>query len=1225
MRKKVSSDRKSAIISNDSIAEFDDKYQINSITNDICVTEAVIEEEDERDPDDEFSTYGMDRIDYLFSSDDKSSSKVDESSILTSTSAVMNLSKSSQSVEEHEESSVVSDTSAVIPLADSVSEDDNRDDSKIGDSATMMNRSANTATGNKKNMWFPKMFSEETMSSLDSQEIYALNLTEGYANSREEQLIKKRLESCADNTYETSNFSFDSFGSMDSQEIYAMRMTFAQAHSTEEIQLRKAIEKQKRAKAEKLAAEYAEAEKERQKAKWAEQEEAKRKSILAAKAEEQAAEEEREAKKKAVHKAIELERAELEKREDTQSIDAVERAREEKWEATQKEARRRASMTVETEGKAETKLKSVEKAAVLKRGKKQKKEPKQKSPKGISKIMLRGKKKAESKRKKEAAAEKAEEERRDAKKKVIEQKAEEERREAEKLVAIKKAEAKKMEAARRAAAVEKAEKVKREDARKATEDINVPVGNNAAKEAVAAAQREMEMRIAEQKFIEAKTHEFEREREMSQAKKRREILVPVEKKASTRTIPDNGQYSDSDYSSDSNEDIGDEDDESGESKESLNMKDLKITMNRKISINSSVSGSDEDEGDDEDEDEGDDGRDINTPRNLGFTKCPIPETLGNSNKKKVVMFSKGLKKGKQKKILTTTYRKRTPVNTAKTTSKNMKTTAKRNSRKTKVKKRIAGKQMITIRQKGKYGVEDIASNKADSDAKVMRVCKLTSKGYVSAEFTSVDPQNTPLHIACLTHYPEKFILEHLMQSEKKSENYKAVYKPNSSGELPIHYAVMDKKGVSPVVLEALLKEFPESVEHKNVDGSLPIHVACEVGAPSLYSIKRLCQAMPSSVMIQNDLRVRLTDEEQEEERQMQNSQIAGPFSCFVDNFTFDWFGGNDIAEVENFETGWSPLHLASVNGAQPNVIETLIETDPECMTLQTNKGRTPLECAKWCVVNAIINDVSVYKIQNTFASIQIIQSFDRENKIKEELIHKVGLVTTALEKSELYGGLWAKTIGFMPDKREDEGPEILKVDAIGKDEVGLTDLHRMILSRAPPDEVQAILEKTPRCMNIMSTNNRTPVECAKQMLIKGILLGEYVGHLTNTFISLQIMQSMDQDRDGQDDMYAGQALSKSIAQHVKEKGELKFGSTADNYNYTKRIIEMKESGLGRFVKGDNDAAVQPHQYFPPDNLSHVNLKINIPVGFRRFRRAFLNSKEGFLGEDVLEQGLGYRE
>ena len=92
----------------------------------------------------------------------------------------------------------------------------------------------------------------------------------------------------------------------------------------------------------------------------------------------------------------------------------------------------------------------------------------------------------------------------------------------------------------------------------------------------------------------------------------------------------------------------------------------------------------------------------------------------------------------------------------------------------------------------------------------MRVCKLTKYGYVVAEFPSDDPKNTPLHVACLTHYPGQFILEHLM-TEKQH-----ISTQNSDGELPLHYAMKDKKGVENEVLDALLSAYPDATRHQDI-------------------------------------------------------------------------------------------------------------------------------------------------------------------------------------------------------------------------------------------------------------------------------------------------------------------------------------------------------------------------------------------------------------------------
>jgi len=584
-------------------------------------------------------------------------------------------------------------------------------------------------------------------------------------------------------------------------------------------------------------------------------------------------------------------------------------------------------------------------------------------------------------------------------------------------------------------------------------------------------------------------------------------------------------------------------------------------------------------------------------------------------KKKVVMFSTGLGKAKTK---TTVTEKKVSTKKVKKTTTNMKASTMR-APKSKVKKKKTASQMITIRQSGKYGVDDIVPVKSEKGAKIMRVCKLTSKGYISAEFTSVDPRNTPLHIACLTHYPEKFIVDHLIKGDKKNEPYEAVFTENSSGELPIHYAVMDRKGVPKGILDKLLEIFPESVEHGNIDGSLPIHVACEVGAPSLFVIKRLCEAWPESVMVQNDLEVPLDDDDDDE-----MDELDAPLSCCFEYFGVDWFGGGeDLSKYDRFETGWTPLHLASVNGAEPEVIEALLEAKIESLELKTNKGRTALECAKWCVINAILNDVSVCKLQNTFAAIQIMQSYDLELRVKEELIQKAGLVNAAVENSDSYGEWWRKTVEMMP-KQEEDKEEIVK-EGVRAGEVGLTDLHRAVLSRSSPEDVQVLLERSPECMDITSTYDRTPLECAKHIIIKGLLIGETISALTNTFVSLEIMQAFDEERDVNYELDATAVMSKSLAQKMKNKGDNKFGTSIDNYNYTKKFLEMKESNLGNFVKSDNDSAIQPHEYYPPENLTHVNLRVNIPVGFRRFRRAFLNYKHDFLDYTVLQEHLGYNE
>ncbi len=787
-------------------------------------------------------------------------------------------------------------------------------------------------------------------------------------------------------------------------------------------------------------------------------------------------------------------------------------------------------------------------------------------------------------------------------------------------------EAERMREERANARREKMEAAERESIRKAAEESVREAEIEAEKEAEREAQEQIARKIELQKVIEAKTEAMERELEKVQEEKKK--AEEVNRGAENESQFD-GECSDSDYSSEydggSGENKGNDDDESiaDESVESKDMKDMNIiTRNddeKSIKSNvSSMSGSDGEEDDDLDNISP-----PSTPSTRKTTKTTKKTKSRGSTpmrKRKVLMFSKGLGKGKKKQAANSKPAK-IPTSPRRTiavkTSKTMKSTTLR-APKAKVVKKKTSSQMITIRQKGRHGASDIIPT-TSADAKVMRVCKLTTRGYVSAEFTSVDPRNTPLHVACLTHYPEKFILDYLIKPDKKSNNPRsAAFTENSSGELPIHSAVMDKKGVPPAVLEALLKEHPQSVQHVNVDGSLPLHVACEVGAPSMYSITRLCQFWPQSVLTQNNLRVPLHDDDDIVEERGAPSQSI--FACF------DWFGdGHDNTEEEKYETGWTPLHLAAVNGAEPEVIETIIETNRECLLIKTNKGRTAMECAKWCIINAIINNVAVCKLQNTFASIQIMQAYEREMKIKDELTQKAGLVIAALENENSYGSLWRRTIEMMPKRKEEHVDKFSHIDRVNEGEVGLTNLHRVILDRGAPDEVQAILKVTPDCVNVRSSNDRTPMECAKHIIIKGLLLGKSVSSLMNTFVSLEIMQAYEDTKVMTGELDASTALSKSMAKNIKANIEPAFGSQLDNYIYTKKFLEMNESALGPVVEADCDAAVQPHEYYPPVNLGHVNLRITVPVGFRRARRALLNNKHTFLSECLLQDRLGYKK
>lgn len=584
----------------------------------------------------------------------------------------------------------------------------------------------------------------------------------------------------------------------------------------------------------------------------------------------------------------------------------------------------------------------------------------------------------------------------------------------------------------------------------------------------------------------------------------------------------------------------------------------------------------------------------------------------NINGKNIVM-SKGIKQPPKEKVIK--KKKKDKLTTFQNGSEawQMKKTSLR-LKKSRVKKKsnAPGFQLNHIRI-GSTGTIGGQSIDKPTGEKVMRVCKITSKGYILAEFPTTDPNNTPLHIACLTHYSERFIMEHLLKEDSND-----VETENSDCELPLHYAVKDKQGVHHDVLETLIKLYPGSVRHPNIDGSLPVHVACQAGVPSIYAFKRLVELYPDSLLYESDICIPIDDEEPETD--------AGCIRLAISELFFmEW--NKEGESKPKFESGWSPLHLAAIHGAPPFVIEHILEANRDCRALTTSENRTAIECAKWIVVNSLLSDISVKAFQNTFAAIEIMQSYEEEAKIRDHLLIKSGLATSVLESTEVIGSWWMGAADYIPDP--DAGGDFGLGNSISEDdeaelhEIGLTPLHRSVMNKDPPDEVKVILEENPDCIDIKSADDRTPLEWSKTAIITALLEGKPVASMKNWFLALQIMQEYVDNGNGVNDKVdVEDLLPRSTVEAVKTAKEGTWSQAFNKYAFMKNFIANNgNSALGKVLVRDNDSAVQPHEFFPPENLTHVNIKINLPVGFRRVRKAILYQNSMFVADVVLKKKL----
>jgi len=286
--------------------------------------------------------------------------------------------------------------------------------------------------------------------------------------------------------------------------------------------------------------------------------------------------------------------------------------------------------------------------------------------------------------------------------------------------------------------------------------------------------------------------------------------------------------------------------------------------------------------------------------------------------------------------------------------------------------------------------------------------KKTSRGIDGLndhDIMQLDEKNSIMHVALLLHQSSDEILERLETDPSLASS------SNKANETPLHYAAMDKKGVNKDVLKRLLQLFPEAVKQPNVQNSLPIHLACMVGAPSNYVVKTLLKMYPKALMIQSDFPLMFDDDmivknnsgDDSDDESSQGSEfiaykpkqltaasgIASMFACAAPHqAAIEMANERNKRRAERnegrikashndgllIETGFSPLHLAVMNSASPSVVGLLIKVNSRCLHLKTSKGRTALDCAQYIVKQHwLYGSDDENAIQNTFATIEVLE------------------------------------------------------------------------------------------------------------------------------------------------------------------------------------------------------------------------------------------------------------
>ena len=148
--------------------------------------------------------------------------------------------------------------------------------------------------------------------------------------------------------------------------------------------------------------------------------------------------------------------------------------------------------------------------------------------------------------------------------------------------------------------------------------------------------------------------------------------------------------------------------------------------------------------------------------------------------------------------------------------------------------------------------------------------------------------------------------------------------PDNDELLPIHHAALF--GADTSVITSLVEAFPGSKSRTDRRGRTPLHCACE-------------KSYPNSVLVVDLLSFTTSDS--------------------------DSFENVCVAESVDV-SGQLPIHVACSIGANPQVIQSLVEAFPESTTKTDNRGQTPLHCA--CQVSSPVSPVLVALLSSTGAA-----------------------------------------------------------------------------------------------------------------------------------------------------------------------------------------------------------------------------------------------------------------
>jgi len=274
--------------------------------------------------------------------------------------------------------------------------------------------------------------------------------------------------------------------------------------------------------------------------------------------------------------------------------------------------------------------------------------------------------------------------------------------------------------------------------------------------------------------------------------------------------------------------------------------------------------------------------------------------------------------------------------------------------------------------------------------------------------------NHPIHSLCgnveLDHGVSMEILALLIQVDWESVKYE-----NDVGFFPIHLAA--KNGKPPDFCEVLVNAYPESVKMTSDDGSLPLHMAC--GGGCLDTTMYLAELNPRGLDV----------------------KAAG---------------------------GMLPIHVASNGKANFEIIEYLLQRDPDCASKSTDGAELPFHMA--CKSESNIDTVRL--LFDTYPEALIL-----EDDETDDATSTTTKTTTSTEASSSAGGR-PNTTSFLRDQTSHARTALDIVAMHTLDESGCLPLHRALRRRAALGAVKLLLKGNPSALRVATYDNVFPLHVA---------------------------------------------------------------------------------------------------------------------------------------------------